>query len=317
MGKSERMDVAVIGAGMTGLTAARALAQAGRAPVVFEKSRGLGGRIATRRRDGGLSFDHGALCADARNPGFAAELDALTAAGAAAPWDVPDAGCAGPCHVGLPGMSGLVKPIASGLDIRLSQEVQAVRPAPGGLTLDTADGARIFANQVVCAVPAPQAARILAQVPGVARALDGVRVRPCYTLLAGFGAPLDTRAGLLRPAAGPLETVLRNSTRPGRDTTPDAWVAHATAGWSRDHLELDRPDAARLLYQAFAEVLGIALPDPVYCEAHRWRYGFTETPLGQPCLNFGALVVAGDWCLGARIEDGYDSGLAAAQAILG
>ena len=51
--------VAVIGAGLTGLTAARRLADAGCAVVVFDKSRGLGGRLATRRTALG-PIDHGA-----------------------------------------------------------------------------------------------------------------------------------------------------------------------------------------------------------------------------------------------------------------
>ena len=64
------MQLAVIGAGVAGLVAARALRQ--RRPelalAVFEKSRGLGGRVATRRREG-FAFDHGAQ--NLRAPGAA------------------------------------------------------------------------------------------------------------------------------------------------------------------------------------------------------------------------------------------------------
>ncbi len=45
----ESFDVAVVGAGMAGLSAARALAEAGRQVVVVDKGRGFGGRMATRR----------------------------------------------------------------------------------------------------------------------------------------------------------------------------------------------------------------------------------------------------------------------------
>ena len=51
--------IAIIGAGLAGLSAARALTAAGHTPVVFEKSRGLGGRLATRRTEFG-PIDHGA-----------------------------------------------------------------------------------------------------------------------------------------------------------------------------------------------------------------------------------------------------------------
>ncbi len=42
-------EIAVIGAGVAGLTCAQKLQQTGRRVVVFDKSQGLGGRLATRR----------------------------------------------------------------------------------------------------------------------------------------------------------------------------------------------------------------------------------------------------------------------------
>ncbi|TGN44114.1 FAD-dependent oxidoreductase, partial [Paracoccus liaowanqingii] len=69
---SERIRVAIIGAGLAGLTCAGRLAQAGLSVTLFDKGRGPGGRLATRRADDGLRFDHGALWLAARDPGFAA-----------------------------------------------------------------------------------------------------------------------------------------------------------------------------------------------------------------------------------------------------
>ena len=63
--------VAVIGAGITGLTVATDLAAAGHEVSLFDKSRGPGGRCATRRSTVG-AFDHGA-------PGFSATTAAFRA----------------------------------------------------------------------------------------------------------------------------------------------------------------------------------------------------------------------------------------------
>ena len=60
-------SVAIIGAGMSGLAAARVLSDAGYAVTIFEKSRGVGGRAATRRR-AGFIYDHGAQYIRQGNP---------------------------------------------------------------------------------------------------------------------------------------------------------------------------------------------------------------------------------------------------------
>src|SRR5579862_200717 len=54
-----RGTVAIIGAGMAGLAAARTLTAAGCRVVIYEQSKAVGGRVATRRIEGCI-LDHGA-----------------------------------------------------------------------------------------------------------------------------------------------------------------------------------------------------------------------------------------------------------------
>ena len=74
---------AVVGAGMAGITCARTLVQAGHRVTVFEKSRGPGGRMATRDSEFG-SFDHGAQYFTVRDERFEQAL--ATASGLVRPW---------------------------------------------------------------------------------------------------------------------------------------------------------------------------------------------------------------------------------------
>jgi renalase len=121
------MRVAVIGAGMAGLACARRLADAGLAPVVFDKGRGLGGRLATRRVDG-LQFNHGAQYVTARDAGFAPVLRDLLATAAAGLWQTDE----GAAHwVGVPGMSALARALALGLQVRHPVQVTSVHKAAG------------------------------------------------------------------------------------------------------------------------------------------------------------------------------------------
>ena len=67
-------NIAIIGAGMAGVSAARTLEKAGFAVQIFEKSRSAGGRMATRESSYG-SFDHGVQYFTIRDPRFAQAIN--------------------------------------------------------------------------------------------------------------------------------------------------------------------------------------------------------------------------------------------------
>ena len=78
--------VAVVGAGISGLICARTLADHGLSVVVWEKSRGAGGRMATRRSGEMLRFDHGAQYFTVRDERFQRYVGAWLQDGIVAPW---------------------------------------------------------------------------------------------------------------------------------------------------------------------------------------------------------------------------------------
>ena len=71
--KAAGLHIAVVGAGMAGVVCARTLVQAGHRVTLFEKSRGLGGRMSTRRTEFG-GFDHGAQYFTVRDARFETAL---------------------------------------------------------------------------------------------------------------------------------------------------------------------------------------------------------------------------------------------------
>ena len=78
--------VAVVGAGISGLICARTLAENGCDVNVYEKSRGVGGRMSTRRVDDTLSFDHGAQYFTARDGRFKRYVESWIDDGLVQPW---------------------------------------------------------------------------------------------------------------------------------------------------------------------------------------------------------------------------------------
>jgi hypothetical protein len=301
----------ILGAGLTGLTVAAGLRRAGGRPVVLDKSRGLGGRLATRRAET-WQFDHGAQYLRPRGPEFAALLDALKPSGAVQAWDA--AGEGAPAYVGLPGMSALVRPMADGVEVHRGVRVAAARRAQNLWHLSGPEGEPLArAPVLICTIPAPQAAAVLEGHP-LAPRIGAVAMDPCWTLMAAFAAPPDL-PDISRAPDSALPWIARDGGKPGRQG--ETWVAQAAADWTRAHLDLPRAEAVQALLALLRDRAGGHLPDVLHADAHRWLYAQAPSPLGVPCLSDpdSGLIVAGDWCLGSRAEHAVLSGEAALAAL--
>jgi predicted NAD/FAD-dependent oxidoreductase len=248
--------VAVVGAGIAGLACTRALVDRGATVVVYEKSRGVGGRAATRRvpaAEGGgdaRQFDHGAQYFTARDPAFAALVAQLVRAGHAARWEgrvrvldrgevrpAGDGGAPPERWVGVPGMSAVGRALSAGLDVRLDGAVAAVVREGGGWLLHDAAGRALGRHDaVVVAVPAPQAAPLLrAAAPALAARAAAAPMTPCWSAMVAFRArlelPLD---GAFVGARGDGAGSAGGSAVPGGGGSPLAWVARDGAKPGRE-----------------------------------------------------------------------------------
>ncbi|HET7202908.1 MAG TPA: FAD-dependent oxidoreductase [Steroidobacteraceae bacterium] len=317
--------IAVVGAGMAGLACAQELLRSDCRVTVFERSRGLGGRLATRRH-GDLAFDHGAQFVTARGRTFVGYAQAAVRAGVLDAWRprVMEDDRAWPAPIddwwiGTPGMSALVRPLARHLEIQAGVSVHELLPGQRGWELQTDSGRQneVF-RAVAVAIPAPQAATLLGPHGRAFRHVSEVRMAPCWTGMFAFERPLDLGAEARRWTQGPIVWAASNSSKPGRLRRPQCWVVHASSSWSRAHLEFDAQAVAALLLDAFAQAVGRPLPTPSHAAAHRWRDALVERPLGLTCvvdeeISAGA---CGDWCIAPRVEAAYESGRALAHSIL-
>lgn len=308
------MKFAVIGAGLAGLTCAAGLRDGGHGVTLFDKGRGAGGRMASRRVQtvqGEARFDHGAQYMTARDPAFRERLEDWASQGLAARW--PAAGAE--AWVGVPAMNTPLRQLCTTLDVHWSTRVETIEADAAGWRLrgDGIDEVRY--DGVVVAVPAEQAAVLLAPVAaGMAQRAADTPSLPCWTLMAAFADRLPISADVLK-RHGAIDWAARCSAKPGRGG-PEAWVVHATPDWSVVHLE-DEPDGvlAALLAMLAAEAGGSPAVT-LSASVHRWRYarsgGSGDGMLWDPARRLG---VCGDWLLAPRVESAFLSGQRLADTI--
>ncbi|MBE9165931.1 MULTISPECIES: NAD(P)/FAD-dependent oxidoreductase [Microcoleaceae] len=338
-------DVVAIGAGMAGLICARQLRLAGYSVAVVEKSRGPGGRVATRRVQGARA-DHGARYLEPQGEAVQALIDVLVDRQILKLWtdsvaefrqgEISAIPCS--CYVAPAGMNTVGKYIAEGLDIWYGRRVKAIARTDNQmwrLSLEVTDDnleipQELIAKAVVVAIPAPQALMFLDSEIGLSPdfidKLRSVEYDPCITVMAGYPAARNSELSNLNPQwksvsfpdDSDLAWVGLDSSK-RLDPPQPVFVVHSSANFAERHLEsTDLPTVGQELLDRTSEYLMPWLNQPEWLQVHRWRYAFCRNPLPVSCLPAAGtlpLVCAGDLCGEGQIEAALRSGVAAAAWI--
>ena len=314
------MRVAIVGAGLSGLVAARRLVDAGADVTVVDKGRTPGGRLATRRI-GAATLDHGAQFFTVRTPAFQRQVDDWVDRGLVSVWShgfVSDDGHAR--YIAVNGMNSLAKDLAAGLDVRCSTMAFTVRPAEADATtwqVVIDDASTVEGEAVIVTTPLPQAFALLVD-SGID--LDEAMIRTDYdrtiALLATLdGAPrVPPPGGIQRPNSD-ISFVADNRAK-GVSATP-AITVHASASWSEAHWDDGIDELRTQLLELSSSWLGAA--SVVEAQVKKWRFATPRSPWPDPCwvAPGGTIVLAGDAFDGPRVEAAHNSGLAAAHALVG
>nr|WP_295634456.1 NAD(P)-binding protein [Novosphingobium sp.] len=312
------MRIVVIGAGISGLACSERLTAAGHDVHLFDKARGPGGRMSTRRVElekGTAAFDHAAQYFTARHPDFIAQVAAWADQGLVARW--PEAGPE--AWVGFPAMNVPIAAMAKQQAVAYSSHVMSLARDVSGWHVTVQGGQRHGPfDAAIVALPAEQAAAFLgAHDLAMASLAMAVRSQPCWTMLAAFDRPLPISSDVIRHT-GVLAWAARNGSKPGR-APGEAWVVQAEGTWSNAHLEQPAGDIAQTMLKGLMAFAGDgAPPDLLHLSAHRWRYAMVRSAehgaLWNKTLRLGA---CGDWLLGPRVELAWRSGRQLADTIAG
>jgi predicted NAD/FAD-dependent oxidoreductase len=317
--------VAIIGAGIAGLSCAKELLSNGISVDIFEKSRGPSGRMSTRRTQEG-SVDHGAQYFTARDTRFIGEVQSWIQADIAGIWKpklkVYEAGVWRDSHsqeiryVGTPNMNSPGKHLAKDQSIQYETTISRLERRDDQWYLQCNEDREITDSYdfIVLAIPAPQASALTKDVDARAfSAISEAQMKACWTMMAHLPnqTTADFDAAFINQEI--ISWICQNGSKPMRQG--NIWTIHASPTWSQDHVELSKEDAQAQLVKCLAS-LGFNCQN-AEISMHRWRYasGGLKNAIGFLALPDIGLGLCGDWLNGGRVEGAWLSGLELALAV--
>lgn len=317
--------IAIIGAGLAGLSCATQLQAKGFKVQVFEKSRGPSGRMSTRNAEG-WSADHGAQYFTARDPLFMDELNAWLTAGVAAKWHPHlkvyedgqwrESASNDQRYIGIPSMNSPGKYLAKSLDVIYSQTIHSIAHKNGKWTLSSLENGKLEGqfDFLVLAIPSPQAFALTNLVDQSIEAKNQVDMLGCWTVMAAFNEKQSIPFDAAFINGEIISWLSRNNSKPQREGQ-ESWTIHANPQWSQEWIELDKDEASKPILEC-AKRLGLDCQHAVI-SIHRWRYasGSNGANPGFKVFEDIQLGLCGDWLHGGRVEGAWLSAYRLANAI--
>ncbi|MFZ4683051.1 MAG: NAD(P)/FAD-dependent oxidoreductase [Terrimicrobiaceae bacterium] len=327
--ENSSVDVCIIGAGLSGLSAARALTAGGRRVVILDKSRGLGGRAATRRLDG-IPVDHGAQFFTARSAAFQKQTETWLEAGVCFEWsrgfhqavngriEPPGSVDAHPRFACADGMTALAKTLGDGLEVRREHRVIRVVSDGDNFSVECEGGGIIRAATVFSSAPLPQTMAFAGGIVGIDHEAAGVPFESCLAVIAETTGPDPAWRGV-QVREGNLAWIGADFTKRRERPERRFIVLHGSSEFSARHVDGDLDGAARILLQDAAALDPETLASLKPRHVQRWRFARCARPMeGNAFLRFDAgFYIIGDAFLQGKIESAWTSGQAAAADLLG
>ena len=315
------MKIAIIGSGISGLAAARSLSKVAEI-TIFEKSRGIGGRIATRRANP-FTFDHGAQYFSVKNDYFEAFISPYIKSGVVKRWDAyfkefeEDKVISErkwdqsfPHYVGAPSMNAFCKSLSDGLNIVNNTRVQIVSKSNNGLKLVDENQALLGTfDWVLSTIPSKQAVQVLPSDSMIIKEISTIKMSACFTLMLGFekNPNLGFEAAMIHNEI--ISWVSVNSSKPDRNSNNFSLVIQSTNKWADKNLVMEKYSVKKKMIEEASAILKTDINEAVHKEVHGWH--FANAPKRDLVVFIDPnmqIAACGDWCMHGRVESAYLSG---------
>jgi renalase len=341
-------SIAIIGAGCSGLAAAHELRNAGYSVEVFEKDGEVGGRAATRKRDGFI-YDHGAQYIKGDNP---ASVSAILITERFRLADLIDIGKPvwvfdrqgqiqegdplqnrGPKWTYRSGLNALAKRMAEELAVQLETPIGHLQQHATGCSLF--DGAGQHAGdfaQVLITIPASQAVELIeasqianGQGENICALLRRASYNPLISVMLGYQPAPQARPyyALVNTDKAHAISWLAWEHEKAPERVPEhagLLIAQMSPQYSREHWQAAAGEVISDVANRVAALLGEPLTRPVFTDIYLWRYALPMEKADAQLLNMltlpQGLAFCGDAFVGGRVHLALEHGVEVGRQLI-
>ena len=309
--------IAIIGAGISGLTAASILQDYAHI-TLFEKSLGPGGRMATRNADP-YYFDHGAQFFKARTEEFQSFIQPMIDQGVIARWDARFVEIVNgeinfssqwtdefPHYVGVPGMNAIGRHLAREQQVHYSHQVTTLKRETRWLLHTNQQKSQEQFDWVISTLPAQQTYQLLPECIPFKQSINTQSMKACFSLMLGFDRPLELGFDAALVRGHDISWISMNSSKPGR-TAPFCILVHSSNDWANKHLHDDKDAVLKYLHEQTSSILDINITDANHKVIHGWMYANVDKQAGDGFLidKEQHIAACGDWLTHGRVEAAF------------
>ncbi|MEM7698690.1 MAG: FAD-dependent oxidoreductase [Verrucomicrobiota bacterium] len=342
-----RPRIAIVGAGVSGLSAAFDLAEMDCETVVFEKSKGFSGRAASRSRNG-CRYDYGANYFKVDSDGVArlifeslptdqlcripGDIWTFSEDGQIEPGDPEQNAAAKWSYQG--GISTLGKLLVEIAELDVRREHRIVELGRSGdswsLKNDQGEVSEGF-DAVLLTAPAPQTRELLesagfetSRLAPMSNALDQAGYVSQFTVVlnydTSFSMPGDAYALINSDRSHSIAWLSHENQKAGR--VPDGetlLIVQLSPHWTEQHYDSSGAEIISKAEQEVVNLLGLDQTRHQWADTQRWRYALPTQAIDSASLRSASechLFFAGDSLVGrGRVSRTIETGLNAARQI--
>jgi renalase len=298
------MKTIIIGAGISGLSAAQILTQKGHTVTVLDKGRGVGGRMSTRTIDNAKA-DHGSQYFSVKTPEFQGFISSLQSKNITAAWYLAQR--ENVRYVGAKGMNAIPKSMASGVDVRVNEKVILIE----NNIVKTESGNSYLFDNLIVAIPIPQVIDLF-QNSNITfsekdkTVLDSIHYEPCIAVMAVLKEQTQIPSGGIILENQPVAWIADNFQK-GITEIPTVTL-HANAEFSEKYFE---DDLKRVGEEMLSSVNQYVKPENILSfQTHRWKFSNATKRYSEPFYQIEnqSIYLGGDGFGIGNVEGAFLSG---------